>query len=220
MGSGTFRSMNEIQSHRLPWWFKITYTTFLAILIPVYWRSYGPTNFSYFCDVSLALTLISVWTEWALPVSMAAVGIVLPQLFWCVDFLFRACGVHLTGMTDYMFDPRHPLYLRALSMFHGWLPFVLLFMVGRLGYDRRALVRWTLLAWALCLVAYFFLPPAGAVLSNPDLPRNVDYVFGMNDAEPQHWLPQPVYLLVWMLALPALLYFPAHRMLGRFFGRR
>ena len=30
---------------RIPLWLKIVYTAFMAVLIPVYWYYYGPTNF-------------------------------------------------------------------------------------------------------------------------------------------------------------------------------
>ena len=42
-------------------------------------------------------------------------------------------------MTDYMFAADHSLFLRGLSLFHGWLPFLLVYLVWKLGYDRRAL---------------------------------------------------------------------------------
>src|SRR5436190_15867678 len=70
----------------VPLWLKLAYTAFVVVLVPVYLRNYGPTNFLYFCDTALFLTLASVWTENALPASMAAVGILVPQFFWCVDF--------------------------------------------------------------------------------------------------------------------------------------
>jgi hypothetical protein len=47
---------------------------------------------------------------------------------------------------------------RAIFLFHGWLPFLLIYVVYRLGYDRRTLVAWTVSAWALMLIAYFLLP--------------------------------------------------------------
>lgn len=133
----------------IPLWLKIAFTAFMAVLAPVYWSKYGPTNFLYFCDLALFVTLAAMWLENQLLASMAAVGIILPQMLWCVDFAVRACGGHLTGMTDYMFDPGHPLFLRALSFFHGWLPFLLLFLVMRLGYDRRALPCWMATAWTV-----------------------------------------------------------------------
>ncbi len=42
-------------------------------------------------------------------------------------------------MTDYMFKHENSLFLRGLSLFHGWLPFLLVYLVWQLGYDRRAL---------------------------------------------------------------------------------
>src|SRR5262249_36285011 len=155
---------------RLPLWLKLAYTGFMFVLIPVYLSNYGVTNFLYFCDTALILALISIWTENSLPVSMAAVGILIPQFFWCVDFCCGLLGFQLTGLTAYMFDPHRSLFLRGLSLFHGWLPFLLLYLVLRLGYDRRALKAWTALAWALCLIAFFFLPSAGAHLEDPRLP--------------------------------------------------
>ena len=59
---------------RVPLAVKLGYTAFMAVLVPVYWANYGPTNFLYFCDVALFLTLAAVWTESALLASMAAVG--------------------------------------------------------------------------------------------------------------------------------------------------
>ena len=41
---------------------KLAYSCFMAVLLPVYWVNYGPTNFLYFCDVALLLTLPG-WSE-------------------------------------------------------------------------------------------------------------------------------------------------------------
>ncbi len=62
-------------------------------------------------------------------------------------------------MTDYMFKHENSLFLRGLSLFHGWLPFLLLLSGLQTGYDRRALAAWTLLAWALLLICFFLMPP-------------------------------------------------------------
>src|SRR6516165_7594680 len=67
---------------RVPLVLKLAYTTFIAVLIPVYWHYYGPTNFLYFCDVALILTLGGLWIESPLLISMCAVGILLPQILW------------------------------------------------------------------------------------------------------------------------------------------
>ena len=206
-------------SPRLPLALKLLVTAFVAVMVPVYYRNYGPTNFLYFCDISLLLCLISLWTERALFASMAAVGILLPQALWCLDFLGELLGVHLVGLTAYMFDPNRSLFLRGLSFFHGWLPFLLLFLVKRLGYDRRALWAWTALGWGLCLVAYFCLPPAGTVLADAKIPVNINYVGGFDDAHAQTWLPGWAYLLGWMATLLAVCYVPTHLVLRKVFGQ-
>ena len=213
-------SKNALDKPRVPVWLKWAYTAFMLVLVPVYWVNYGPANFIYFCDASLFLTLFAVWTDNALPASMAAVGILVPQFFWCVDFGAELVGSHLTGMTGYMFDAQLSLFLRGLSLFHGWLPFLLCYLVFRLGYDRRALKAWTALACALCLIAFFLLPPAGATQADPKWPRNINYVFGLDDAHPQKWMPPGLYLVVWFLALFTLAYVPTHLALTKLTAAR
>ncbi len=208
--------MRSNPRNRIPLWLKIAYTGFLAVMIPVYWINYGPTNFLYFCDVALLLTLVGMWRESALLISLPAVGILLPQALWCTDFLVQLCGGKLTGMTDYMFNAHRSLFLRGLSLFHGWLPFLLVYLVARLGYDRRALFGWTAICVILCAIAYFLLPAAGAVLADPQVPRNVNYVFGMDDAAPQSWLPPLAYLGAWIAALVGIVFLPTHFVLKKF----
>lgn len=205
---------------RLPLWLKIAYTLFLAIMIPVYWHDYGPTNFLYFCDVAAFLALAALWSESALLASIAAVGILIPQLLWVLDFIAHFAGLKVTGMTDYMFDTKVPLFTRAISLFHGWLPFLLLFLVKRLGYDRRALLHWTALSTALVLVCYFWMPPAGAQLPNPKKPVNINYVYGFSDKEPQPWMPSWAWLLVVLIGQPLLFATPTHFALRRFLRSR
>lgn len=199
----------------IPLWLKWAFTAFMAVLVPVYWANYGPTNFLYFCDASLFLALIAIWRRNALTASMAAVGLLIPQIFWCIDFGAELLGFHLTHMTSYMFDQNKSLFLRGLSLFHGWLPFLLVFLVWRLGYDRRALPAWTALAWLLCLIAYFLLPAAGAPETFPNMPRNVDYVFGIDDTKAETFMPPLLYLFVWMLGLAVVFYIPTHFLLKR-----
>lgn len=204
---------------RIPLALKCGFTAFMAVLVPVYWTKYGPTNFLYFCDLALFFTLAAVWLESSLFASMAAVGIILPQLvLWCGDFALHLVGIKFTGMTEYMFNARSPLYLRGLSFFHGWLPFLLLFLVARLGYDRRAALAWVGVAWSAMLFSYFFLPPAGASLPNPLTPVNVDYVYGISDAAPQTWMPGWAWLMLVMVALPVVIVFPTHVALKRIWG--
>jgi hypothetical protein len=169
---------------QIPLWGKLLYSAFVGVLVPYYWVAYGPTNFLYFCDMAFLMGLVAAWTECSLLASMPAVGILLPQAFWCVDFVGGLLGLQVLGLTGYMFNPDLTLLTRALSFFHFWLPFLLLWLVWRLGYDPRALVAWTGLAWILMLVCYIFLPPPPAPLDSPNLPVNVNYVYGLSDAGP------------------------------------
>ena len=89
----------------IPTALKVAYTAFMAVLVPVYWYFYGPTNFLYFCDVALLLTLVGIWRGNALLVSMCRGGHPAAATLWVTDFAAGFAGVRLTGMTDYMFNP-------------------------------------------------------------------------------------------------------------------
>lgn len=203
--------------NRIPLVAKILYTAFVAVLVPYYWYAYGPTNFLYFCDTALLLTVVAMWLESPLLASAAAVGILIPQAVWVVDFFGSIIGKAPVGMTAYMFSPKLSLFTRGLSFFHFWLPFVLVWLVWKLGYDRRALKVWTVLAWGLMLIAYFLLPAPPAPMSNPNIPVNVNYVFGLSDDGPQAWMPQFAWFGLMLTVLPTLVYWPTHLFLKRFF---
>ncbi|MGC4062403.1 MAG: hypothetical protein QM749_16800 [Aquabacterium sp.] len=202
-------------SSRLPLWTKVVYTAFVAVLVPHYWTAYGPANFLYFCDIALLMTCVAMWTESALLASACAVGILLPQLLWMIDFVGTWLGLPVTGMTGYMFQDAIPLFARFLSFFHFWLPLVLLWLVVRLGYDRRGLWLWWVVAWAAMWVSYLYLPKPPAPAGNPGLPVNVDYVFGINDKGPQTWMPQPAFFALMLVALPTLIWVPTHVVLRK-----
>ena len=188
------------------------------MLIPVYWQTYGLTNFLWFCDCALVLTVAGMWLESSLIVSLCAVGILLPQCLWLVDFGGNILGMHMLGLTSYMFDPKLPLFTRGLSLFHGWLPLLLVWLLFKLGYDRRALPAWTVLATILVLICYFFTPAAGAHQKNVNAPVNLNYVYGFNDQAPQHWVNQNFYVFLWLVALYLIVFWPTHLALKKFFA--
>jgi hypothetical protein len=202
---------------RVPVWLKVMYTTFVCVLVPYYWSTYTPWNFLYFCDIALLVTLAALWLESPFLVSTQAVGILLPQALWVVDFAARLlAGVHLTGMTSYMFNADLPLFVRGLSSFHGWLPFVLLWLVVRLRYDRRALGVQSALAVVVLLVSFFLAPPPPPSISRPSAAVNINYVYGMDDTQAQTWMAPEAWLLL-MIAFNLLcLYVPTHFLLQRF----
>lgn len=192
----------------IPLWLKILYTLFMLVLVPAYWKNYGLTNFLYFCDVCLLILVVAIWREDPLLISMCSVGILIPQAFWVVDFVARLVGRPLTGMTAYMFNRQASLFLRGLSFFHGWLPFLLAFLVWRVGYDPRALPLWTVTTWALLLICFFLMP--GPKPNAGLKPVNINYVWGMDDAAAQTWMPAWAWLCTLLVGLPLVVFVPTH----------
>lgn len=199
---------------RIPLWLKILYTAFVAVLVPYYWREYSAWNFLYFCDIALLVTLVGIWTESSFLVSLEGVAILLPQALWIVDFAVSAFGGRLTGMTNYMFDPHLRLFARVLSSFHGWLPILLVYLLIRLGYDRRAIYWQSGIAAGLLLFCFFFAPRAPAPADRPNMATNLNYVWGMDDHHPQTRMPPAA----WVMTLTSIIilgfYVPTHLVLS------
>jgi hypothetical protein len=126
-------------------------------------------------------------------------------------------GFPLLRLTSYMFDPQLPRFTRALSLFHGWLPALLVWLLFRLGYDRRALAAWSFVSAALVFICYFFTPPAGAHPANPNLAININYLYGFNDRQPQTWLNENLYVVLWLATLWLVAFFPTHLLLRKYF---
>ena len=205
--------------HKIPLAAKLVGVAFLAVLVPIYLQTYGPTNFLWFCDIALLLTVAGMWLESPLLISMCAVGILLPQCLWLADFGGHLFGVSLLGLTSYMFNHQLPLFTRGLSLFHGWLPLLLVWLLFRLGYDKRALRAWTVLAAGLGFVCYFFTSPAGAHLADPNTPININYLYGFNDGQPQARVNQNLYVILWLGGLWLIAYLPTHLFLRKYFRR-
>lgn len=206
------------QPPRIPIWWKIAYSAFVAVLVPVYLSYYGPTNFLYFCDIALLLTLAGIWIEDSLLLSMCAVGILAVQAIWIGDFVGNIIGYPMLGITDYMFEAHRSLFLRGLSLFHGWLPLFLIFLVRRVGYNHYAFWAWTALSSAVLLICFFFMPPPRP---DPGLtPVNINYVWGFSDHVRQTWVPAGVWLLGLLIGLPIFAYAPAHLLLSRLMPQR
>jgi hypothetical protein len=103
----------------IPLWIKVADT--------VYVRHYGLANFLWFSDVALLVTVPALWIESRLLASMMALAVILPELAWNLDFFGRLLTErHLLGLAAYMFDPETSLLLRGLSLFHVFLPVLLL----------------------------------------------------------------------------------------------
>jgi hypothetical protein len=195
------------QNHLIPLVLKLALSVFVAVLVPYYWVTYSAWNFLFFCDFALLLSLCGFWLESPFLISMTAVGITAPQLLWVADLL---TGARITGMTSYMFDSRLPVFVRALSSFHGWLPFVLIWGVWRLGYDRQALAAWTLISTVILLTSFFLAPKPPAPAERPELAVNINYVHGLSYEKPQTVMPPWLWLSIMIVGFPIVFYLPAH----------
>jgi hypothetical protein len=189
-------------------WIKIAYTGLLAVILPTWVVWWGWRNFLWFSDIALITTGVALWLENSLLASMMALAVLLPELLWTASYFGRLLfGIRVTDLAGYMFDGRKPLFVRALSLFHVVLPPVLLWMLHELGYDRRALIGQTLLAWIVLPVTYAVTSPSG---------ENINWVHGPDKLR-QH-IPPLAWLAILMLAFPLGLYFPTHLVLQMLFG--
>jgi hypothetical protein len=88
------------------------------------------------------------------------------------------------------------------------MPLVLLWMLNTLGYDPRALLAQTALAWVILPVTYAVTKPE----------ENINWVFGPG-GRPQRRLAPGVYLLLVLVVFPLIVYVPTHFLLRAVFGR-
>ncbi|SRR5690606_15490434 len=194
------------RDRKIPVWMKLGYAAAVPAIGVVYWYAYGPQNYLWLSDIALVLTALAVILGNRLLASMPAVGVLPLEIAWAVDFL---AGGNTTGMAAYMFDGELPLYLRALSGFHLALPPTLIYLLWKLGYDRRAFALQTLVTWAALAAAYAW----------SDREENINWVFGPAN-EPQQIVPPLVYLGLEMVVIPLVIMLPTHFVLMRLFGRQ
>jgi hypothetical protein len=193
---------------RIPLWLKIAWSVWLLLWIPFYWHQYGAQNFLYFCDLGNFVIAAALWLESPLLFSMQACGLLLFQTLYVIDLIGALLsGKHIIGGTEYMFDPHVPLPMRLLSLFHIVVPPLLLWAIWRLGYDPRGWKYQTLTAWIVVPINYFWRPQF-----------DVNWARGPFFHE-QHLVPGMVYLLVYLIAVPLLVYWPTHLFLQWWDGR-
>jgi hypothetical protein len=184
---------------RIPLWLKLLWTVWVMVWAMVYWREYGLQNFLFFCDLGNLFITAGLWLESPLLFSWQATGLLLFQTLFTLDsagtLLSRR---HWIGGTEYMFDPHVPLGIRLLSLFHVAVPPLLLWAIWRLGYDRRGWKYQTLTAWIVVPINYFWRPES-----------DVNWARGPFFHE-QHAVPGLVYLLSYLITVPAIVYFPTH----------
>jgi hypothetical protein len=185
--------------------FRAVFTLLVVVIVPVYLKKYGPTNFLWFSDIALLGVFAALWIESSLLGSMMALTILIPESVWVLSFATGALlrGRSATTLASYMFDAKIPLYLRCLSLFHLALPPAAVWLVYRYGYDERALAAQTLLAWIVLPLTLWLAPPE----------KNLNWVRGFGHP-PRRLLPLPAHVALMMLAYPLLIYWPTHWLLA------
>jgi hypothetical protein len=187
-------------------WFAIFW---LLIWIPAYWHTWGLGNFVQLCDIAVLLTCIGLWTGSALLISSQAISSILIDAAWALDAGWRLfSGHHLTGGTEYLFDPQYPLPVRMLSLYHLAMPVILLWALSRLGYDRRGLQLQCAIV-PLSFVAARFESPQ----------KNMNFAF----TDPffhQSWGYAPVHVAVSIVFMIVVVYYPTALLLRRFLPPR
>ena len=208
---GSILSSKSNRTKLIPAWFKLGFTLWLAIWIPCYWQHFGPQNFLWFCDLGNLVIGLALWRESRLLFSWQAVSVLLVQLAMIVDILGRLMlGFHPIGGTEYFWDTVHyPLHIRLLSLFHVVSPFLLLWAVWRLGYDRRA--------FGLQVVTTWVILPVTFLLTSPKV--DINWVFGPFDA-PQHRVAPGLYLALCLVMYPLVLHLPTHLLLAWWRGAK
>lgn len=160
--------------NKIPLTLKASFIAFLAMLIPVYWVHYGPSNFLWYSDIILGLSFLAVMSESRFIASMGAVGGIFLESYWSVNFLSQLLfNYRITSLTDYMFDSSLPLWLRLISLFHVALPPLLIWLVVRLGYHRKAWMAQIVLAWVVLFTTWFLTEPS----------KNINWVFSYKEIE-------------------------------------
>jgi hypothetical protein len=184
---------------RIPLWLKVFWTLWVMVWAPVYWREYGLQNFIFFCDLGNLLIAVALWAESSLIFSWQADALLLFQTLFIIDLAGAlVSGRHLIGGTEFMYDPHVPLWIRLLSLFHVVTPPLLLWAIGRMGYDARGWMLQTLTTWIVIPINYFWRPQ-----------YDVNWARGPFFHE-QHVVPGFVYLLGYLVVVPVVVYFPTH----------
>jgi len=193
----------------LPLSLKIAYTAFVCVLVPVYFVEHGPSQFLWFSNIALLGTMIALWRESPLIASMMMVGIFLPEVVWNISFLLTLfLGDDAIGLAGYMFDEEEPVHLRILSAYHIPLPFIMVWLVYRLGYDSRALKWQTVFGIAVILATALFTDPE----------RNINWVFAPEEREELN-IPVAAWVGFLLVFFPLAIHWPTHVALKRLFGR-
>jgi hypothetical protein len=200
-------STSSAVSDRIPDWLRWLALVWLFVWFPVYWHAWGAANFLHLCDVAVILTCLGLWTNNALVLSSQVVSSVVIDILWALDVAaWLVFHRHFIGGTEYLFDTACPLWIRLLSLFHVIMPVILIWSLGRLGYDRRGFRLQAAIALPMIIASRFVTPEKNLnfALADPFFHRQLG--------------PAPVHLAITYLALVLAVYLPTHLLFVRLYS--
>ena len=202
-----FRQLLHLDEHAtFPLWLKIVVTLFYLYISRGTWQQYSALNFLWFSHIGFMGAVLALWLENRLLASMMLLNtFVADGVGWTLDLLAAlVSGRHPFGATAYMFDQHIPIFVRGLSLFHVVVPALLMWMVYKLRYDRRALAAQILFCWLVLLVCVLFTAPS----------LNINCVWGPG-TQRQTLLPAWLYFVILMAYAPLAFYLGVHLLLRR-----
>jgi len=180
----------------------------LAVYVPAYASAYGWANFVFLCNLGVFVLAAGLWSGSPLLISSQAIGMLVVDVVWTADLLSRlVTETHWIGGTEYMWDPRWPLFTRLLSLYHAATPLLVVHGLRRVGYDPRAYWLQSALAVAGVLVGRLLGPEA-----------NVNGAF-RDPMFQRAWGPPVVHLAAVAGTLVLAVYPLTNLALSRIFGR-
>lgn len=188
---------------RVPLWVKLVYSVLFAGIMYVT-VGYGSwIRLLWFSHTALILVFVGVWTEHSLPVSMAAVSVLVFHTIWTVGYGLQLVTGIRVPFEAYMFDPAVLTVVKVTSLFHVVLPVFTVWLLLRVGYDRRALYIQSLWGLGILLLSVGVASPA----------ENINLVYGIDGVGMP--VSVTVYRLLLALSLILFIYIPTHYSLYR-----
>jgi hypothetical protein len=197
---------------KIPLWFKMISTLLCGAVLLFNAIHYTWVDLLWFCDVAMILVIVGLWREDSLLLSLATLASIGPQFAWQLDYFYQLIsGNPLFGFTDYMFAEDNPMINYIVSLFHIWMPVILIYSLYFVRYDGRAIkiqsgLSLLILLLSYCLTADMF-GPAG----------NLNQVYGPSATAPQTWMHPWLWLVVIWLYTIVVIYVPTHVITARVF---
>jgi hypothetical protein len=197
---------------KVPLWFKVIGTLLCGATLLFNAINYTLVDLLWFCDVAMVLVIIGLWRESSLLLSLATLASIGPQFAWQLDYFYQLISNKpLFGFTDYMFADSYPTVNYIVSLFHVWMPAILIYGLYFVGYDRRAFKIQSICSLIIILLSYSLTAdmfgPAG----------NLNQVYGPSAIAPQTWMRPWLWLFVIWLYTIAVIYVPTHLITARVF---